>query len=95
MDVYDCMFEGEMWTYLEGQLEETVYLPGDCAVLKRGEAKGYSMKENTWMLEYTRGFIPASLPIGAFAPLGLTADWHNFWDILSNYAGLVIHSFFD
>jgi hypothetical protein len=47
------------------------------------------------MLEYTRGFIPASLPIGAFAPLSLTADWHNFWSILSDYAGLVIHSFFD
>ncbi len=95
MDVYDCMFAGEMWTYLEGQLEKTVYMPGDCALLKRGEAKGYLMKENTWMLEYTRGFIPASLPIGAFAPLSLTADWHNFWNILSDYAGLVLRSFFD
>ncbi len=95
MDVYDCMFAGEMWTYLEGQLEKTVYKPGDCAILKRGEAKGYWMKENTWMLEYTRGFIPASLPIGAFAPLSLTADWQNFWAIISDYGGLVIHSFFD
>ncbi len=95
MDVYDCMFAGEMWTYLEGNLEKTVYKPGDCAILMRGEAKGYSMKENTWMLEYTRGFIPASLPIGAFAPLSLTADWHNFWAVIGDYAGLVIHSFFD
>jgi len=95
MDVYDCMFEGEMWTYLEGQLEKTVYLPGDVAVLKRGEGKGYLMKENTWMLEYTRGFIPASLPIGAFAPFNLTRDWHNLWGVVSDYGGLVIRSFFD
>lgn len=95
MDVYDCMFAGEMWTYLEGQLEKTVYKPGDCAILNRGEAKGYWMKENTWMLEYTRGFIPASLPIGAFAPFNLTRDWHNLWNVLSDYGSLVIRSFFD
>lgn len=95
MDVYDCMFAGEMWTYLEGDLEKTVYKPCDCAILMRGEAKGYSMKADTWMLEYTRGFIPASLPIGAFAPLSLTADWQNFWAVLGDYAGLVMHSFFD
>ncbi|HOT49762.1 MAG TPA: ERG2 family protein [Candidatus Hydrogenedentes bacterium] len=95
MDVYDCMFAGEMWTYLAGDLEKTVYKPGDCAVLRRGEAKGYLMKENTWMLEYTRGFIPAALPIGAFAPVSLTADLQNLREVLADYAALVIRSFFD
>jgi len=94
MDVYDCMFAGVMQTYLEGQLEATTYLPGDCAILERGHAKGYSMTPNTWMLEYTRGNIPASLPIGAFAPTTLTHDFVTMWGIITDYAGLVLKSMF-
>jgi C-8 sterol isomerase len=89
MTVWDCMFAGEMRTYTEGQLEPTVYLPGECAILERGQGKGYNMTPGTWMLEYTRGNIPAALPIGVFAPVSVTADFHNAWNVLRDYAGLV------
>ena len=92
MTVYDCMFAGEMLTYTEGQLEKTIYRPGDCAILERGQGKGYSMAKDTWMLEYTRGNIPAALPIGVFAPLRLTADRQNAWGVLTDYASLVLDS---
>jgi len=92
MDVYDNMFAGEMWTYLEGETEKTVYEPGDCAILLKGEAKGYLMKEGTWMLEYTRGNIPAALPIGTFGPTALTLDLQNMAEVLADYAELVTDS---
>jgi hypothetical protein len=86
MKVWDCMFAGEMWTYIEGQFEKTVYLPGECAILEPGVGKGWLMHEGTWMLEYTRGNIPAALPIGVFAPTQLTQDWKNAWRVMKNYA---------
>lgn len=92
MDVYDCMFAGVMWTYTEGQLERTEYLPGDCAVLERGHGKGYFMEPGTWMLEYSRGFVPACLPIGLFAPVSVTMDFQNMWGVFWDYAGLVLNS---
>ncbi len=94
MDVYDCMFAGEMRTYMEGDLKPAVYLPGDMAVLERHKAKGYSMAPGTWMLEYTRGNTLFSLPQGLFAPTGLTLDLKTMWDVFTDYAGLVISSFF-
>lgn len=94
MDVYDCMFAGEMRTYMEGELTPTVYLPGDMALLERHKAKGYSMAPGTWMLEYTRGNTLFSLPQGLFAPTGLTLDFKTMWGVFTDYAGLVISSFF-
>ncbi len=94
MDVYDCMFAGEMWTYTEGQTEKTVYVPGDMAVLERGVAKGYSMAPGTWMLEYTQGATALSLRTGLFAPNSVLNDWQTLWGVFTDYAGLVLGSFF-
>ena len=94
MDVYDCMFAGEMRTYTEGDLQPTVYLPGDMAVLERHHAKGYSMMPGTWMLEYTRGNTLFSLPQGLFAPTRRTLDFTTMCSVFTDYAGLVISSFF-
>ncbi len=95
MTVWDCMFAGEMRTYTEGQLEPTLYLPGDCAILEAGQGKGWNMTPGTWMLEYTRGNIPAALPIGVFEPVSVTADFQNAWNVFWDYAGLVWASFWD
>ncbi|HNR29348.1 MAG TPA: hypothetical protein PKI11_00530 [Candidatus Hydrogenedentes bacterium] len=95
MTVWDCMFAGEMRTYTEGQLAPTLYLPGDCAVLEPKQGKGYNMTPGTWMLEYTRGNIPAALPIGVFAPVSVTADFRNAWNVFWDYAGLVWHSWWN
>lgn len=94
MDVYDCMFAGEMWTYTEGQTDKTVYLPGDMAVLERGTAKGYSMEPGTWMLEYAQGTTALSLYTGLFAPNSVLNDFDTVWGVFTDYAGLVINSFF-
>jgi hypothetical protein len=95
MTVWDCMFAGEMRTYTEGQLEPTVYLPGECAILEKGQGKGYNMTPGTWMLEYTRGNIPRALPIGVLAPITVTADWRNALNVFLDYAGLVWNSCWD
>ncbi len=92
MKVWDCMFAGEMWTFTEGQFERSVYLPGECAILEHNQGKGYRMFEDTWMLEYTRGNIPAALPTGVFAPTQLTLDWQNAWRTMKNYAERVADS---
>jgi hypothetical protein len=92
MKVWDCMFSGEMWTYVEGQFEKSVFLPGECGILEPGMGKGWLMKPDTWMLEYTRGNIPAALPIGVFAPTQLTQDWDNAWRVMKVYAERVADS---
>ena len=53
-----------MWTYIEGELQRTVSLPGKMAFLGPGRAKGYRVPDHCWMLEYSRGFVPAMLPFG-------------------------------
>src|SRR3712207_4612995 len=32
-EVYDWVLDGEMWCYIEGETQRTVYLPGSCAHL--------------------------------------------------------------
>lgn len=63
-EIHDLVLLGEMWTYTEEHPGEHVTSrPGDHAVLRVGQAKGWSAKPGTWMLEYGRGFIPGTLPI--------------------------------
>jgi len=52
------------------------------------------MTPGTWMLEYTSGNTFLSLPQGLFAPTGLTLDLRAMFDVFTDYAGLVISSFF-
>ena len=83
-DVYDYVFDGEMWTYLEGQTERTVFRAGDGAHLPYRSAKGYVIQPGSWMLEYARGCIPAMLPMGVwdnlFSNLDLRSLAWTFWD---------------
>jgi C-8 sterol isomerase len=83
-EVHDFMIHGEMWTYFEGDLEKTVYLPGDWAVLPARRAKGYRAHEDTWMLEYARGPIPLMLPTGSldnlFSNLDLRSMFRMYWE---------------
>jgi hypothetical protein len=83
-DVYDYVIDGEMWTYLEGETERTIFRPGDGARLPARSAKGYVIKDNSWMLEYGRGCIPAMLPMGVWDNLFSNLDFRSlawtFWD---------------
>jgi C-8 sterol isomerase len=74
--VWDFVIRGEVWTYVEGNLERTVSKPGVNAMdLPRGVAKGYRTFEDTWMLEYARGPIPLMLPFGLWDVLFSTLDF--------------------
>jgi hypothetical protein len=64
MDIWDFMLEGEMWTYTpQNCRNRCVTLPGEYAVLPRGQTKGFKLPEGAWMLEYGRGIVPLSLPL--------------------------------
>ena len=82
--VHDFMVEGEMWVYVEGDIERTVFKPGDHAVLKARASKGYCIREDGWMLEYAHGCIPAMLPAGVwdnlFSNLDFRSLFYTFWD---------------
>ena len=63
LDIYDFMLAGEMWTYTEDKFRERVVTrPGEMAVLRRKQVKGFKLPEGGWMLEYGRGPVPTALP---------------------------------
>jgi C-8 sterol isomerase len=63
VDIYDILLSGEMWTYTEEDFRKrSVTLPGEMAVLRRKQAKGVKVFEDSWMLEYGRGPIATTLP---------------------------------
>ena len=89
-DVHDFMIKGEMWTYHEGDIEKTIYLPGDHAVLERRRTKGYRAMEDTWMLEYARGAIPTMLPTGSWDNLFSNLDLKALFRLYGQYGSMCI-----
>ncbi|MDR1735163.1 MAG: hypothetical protein LBR73_09845 [Oscillospiraceae bacterium] len=73
-DVYDYVFSGEMWCYHEGEVERTLYKPGDGAHLTRTQTKGYKLPEGAFMLEYSRGIIPSMFFFGLADTVVSTLD---------------------
>ena len=67
LDIWDCVLSGTMKTYTEEQFDRAVVSePGEMAVLRRGQVKGFSMSEDCWLLEYGRGPVPTSLRVALF-----------------------------
>lgn len=73
-EVWDFVFAGEMWTYIEGEVERTVTGPGEGAYLGADRSKGYRVPDFAWMLEYARGPIPTMLPFGLADSMFSTLD---------------------
>lgn len=71
---YFFILEGEQWAYAEGQLQRSVFKPGDMHVLPQGTAKGYRMPGQCHALEYARGIIPTMLPFGLADSFTSTLD---------------------
>jgi hypothetical protein len=93
MEVHDFMLTGTMWTYTEERPTEALrFVPGDHAVLPRGHAKGFRLEPGTWMLEYSRGFIPPSLPFGLGEAVLSAQDAPTIWKTLRGYGGQVIRN---
>lgn len=89
-DVYDFMIRGEVQIYLEGDVERVSAKPGgNYLYLTKGQAKGYRIPDDGWMLEYSRGLIPTMLPFGLADTLFSTLDAPTFVRTFSRYAQLV------
>lgn len=91
-DVYDWTFDGEMWCYVEGETERTVFEPGSQAYLGADEVKGYRIPDHAWMLEYARGPIPSMLPFGLADTLVSTLDLKTFGRTMRGYTKLSVRS---
>ena len=91
-DVYDYTIAGEMWTYLEGDTERTVYEPGSMAYLGKAQAKGYRVKDHAWMLEYGRGPVFSMLPFGLADTVFSTLDLRSFLRTMGGYTTGVVKS---
>jgi hypothetical protein len=86
VDIWDIMIAGEMWCYVEGDLERTTYVPGEMSHLGPGQAKGYRAAPGSWMLEYGRGPIPVVLPFGLADSLFSTLDARSIGATVMGYA---------
>ncbi|HJK98551.1 MAG TPA: ERG2 family protein [Polyangiaceae bacterium LLY-WYZ-14_1] len=84
-DVYDWVFDGEMWVYLEGETDRTVFEPGSQAYLGPDQVKGYRIPDHAWMLEYARGPIATMLPFGLADTLVSTLDLKTLGKTLRGY----------
>lgn len=91
-EVYDWVFDGEMWCYLEGETERTTYGPGSTAYLGDGQVKGYRIPDHAWMLEYSRGPIPSMLPFGLADTLLSTLDLRTLGRTVAGYGKHVTSS---
>ena len=77
VEIYDCVLSGEMWTYTEETLaKKTVHTPGEFAVLRRDQVKGFRLSDECWLLEYGRGAIPTALPLALGDSVFSSMDWY-------------------
>ena len=83
VDIYDVLLAGEMWTYTEETFRKPIVTrPGELAHLRRRQAKGVRIFENSWMLEYGRGPIATTLPFalsGAITGLEFRPIFQTLW----------------
>ncbi len=89
-DDYFYILEGEQWAYSEGELTRRVYRPGDCHVLPRGHAEGWSMPGHAYAMEYARGVIPAMLPFGLADAFTSTLDYPSIAKTFRLYTQAVV-----
>jgi C-8 sterol isomerase len=89
-DDWFFILKGEQWAYAEGEMERSVYRPGDMHHLPRGAARGYRIPDHCWALEYARGNIPSMLPFGLADAFTSTLDFRTIRKLFRLYGGAVI-----
>jgi hypothetical protein len=91
MDVYDFLLSGELSAFTEKACDQPVFTrPGELALLRQGHVKGFKLTEGSWMLEYGRGVIPASLPFALGDALFSSFDLATIAKTLWIYGRLVV-----
>ncbi|MGC4118639.1 MAG: hypothetical protein QM765_29595 [Myxococcales bacterium] len=92
-DCWDFMLSGEMKTFIDdnSRVAET-FRPGDKAFLPMKRAKGYSIEPGSWMLEYSRGFIPSGLPFALAEVSHSSPDLPTLAKTLRIYGSLVVRN---
>lgn len=72
-----------MWTYTEEACGvRTITRPGEAAFLRPGQAKGFRVAEDSWMLEYGRGPVITCLPMALTGAI-MSLDGKTIWKALS------------
>jgi len=93
LEIHDIVLTGQMTTFLESRpLQRDVFAPGDHAVLPRGDTKGWGNGDDTWMLEYARGFVPSALPFGLGDALFSAMDPQTLLRTLAIYGTLTLRN---
>lgn len=90
-EIWDIMLAGRMLCYHEDTFEPRIFKPGDTAYLGSGQVKGYKLPDTGgWMLEYSRGFIPAMLPFGLADTVLSTLDTRTLVKTVGRYGKGVV-----
>jgi C-8 sterol isomerase len=86
IEIHDYMLAGDMWTYHDDNVgERIISRPGDHAILRVDQTKGFKLPEGAWMLEYGRGAIPTALPLALADALLSCGDFYTVYKTLQIY----------
>lgn len=94
-DIHDWVLAGQLWNLrLEEPLHRRVHATGDHTFLARGDATGFRLTQDAWLLEYGRGAIVKSLPHILGDAVFRGQDPATIFKTLSGYGSLAIHELF-
>lgn len=89
-ETWRFMLSGQMWSYREGDIDRSVYRPGDAAYVGPGDARAFRLPDQGWMLEYVRGPVLRALPFGLADSLLSTLDFVTVGRTLGAYLRLTV-----
>lgn len=91
-EVHQFILDGEMWCYDEGDFDRQVLTPGAATRLPPSTARGYSVQDRVWLLEYGRGPIPLMAPFALAGSLFVAVDGSGLGRSLLRYGSLTARS---
>ena len=95
-EVFDFLFKGELVCEYEGRFEPEINTEKSeyPLYLGAGVIKHYRIKDEAWMLEYTRGNIPKMFPFGTFDSIFSTLDFRTIARLSLHYSRLTLSGIF-
>lgn len=77
-DDYFTILSGQQNVAYENEVNATIFYPGDCNHLIRGDVTQFTMDGGSYALELAQGWIPAMLPFGFVEVVSSTLDFRTF-----------------